>query len=326
MGKRVRSRGTAGLLAGVLGICGCASPDLGGGRFGSLKETFFGKSAYSEALERRQIEESLASERRKPSFEELLFRGDRFRDAGKQKDAVWNYLKALKLDPESVAPIERIGYIELWDDTAQAELIFEDLVVSHPGSPSAHEGLGLARLARGKAQLAKVSFERALEIDPRDAVAVGALGVVHDALGEHRRAQNLYVLASVIDPQDGHALNNLGLSYMMTGDHEDAVIAFRRALRLLPEDPAVHNNLGFALGRLGKYWEARLEFLQAGTESAADNNLGYICFLNGEFEKAIEHYELALTSASEEQRLTVLQNLIDAHDALGALPPVGRGE
>lgn len=301
------------VLGSVLMLTGCASNGPEADPFASLRRAMEdGRSRYhARAREIADWRPEAPS-----SFADVLRRGDRLRDRGQTADAVWSYLQAMKLDPEASAPGERIGYLELRDNTGRAEVIFEDLTNAHPMSVPAHEGLGLARLASGKLDGARVSFERALEIDPRAINAVGGLGLVHDYHGEHETAQTLYLLALVIEPYDADVLNHLGLSYMLSDDYEGAVDAFRRALRLVPEEAILHNNLGFALGRLGRYWDARQEFLQGGVEAAANNNLGYTYYLNGRYQQAIRNYETALAASDEEYRLTIVRNIMDAQDAL----------
>jgi Flp pilus assembly protein TadD len=303
------------LLGCALILTGCASKSRPGDPFASLRRAVEKRHAQYDPGARGLLERSPEVP---SSLVHLLRRGDRLRDRGQTADAVWSYLQAMKLDPSASAPGERIGYLELRDDTGRAEVIFEDLTGSYPTSVSAHEGLGLARLASGKLDGAKISFEHALEINPRAVNAVGGLALVHDAFGEHQTAQTLYLLALVIDPYETNVLNHLGLSYMVSDDYDAAVDAYQRALRLVPENSMLHNNLGFALGRLGRYWEARTEFLKAGSEAAASNNLGYVYYLNGRYPQAIRHYEIALADGGEEDRLTIVQNIMDAQDALTA--------
>ena len=55
-------------------------------------------------------------------------------------------------------------------------------------------------------------------------------------------------------------------------------------------------------------------FQRAGSEQVARSNLGYVCFLNGDYERAVAEYKRALLVGGE-QRLLVLRNLLAARRA-----------
>ncbi len=280
------------------------------------------RAAYAEALQQERFRRTIGAdepEKNLPSFFELVSRGDRLRDAGDSAEAFWAYLGALKKNPESPVPLERVGFMELSSkDPEQAERIFEELVASHPRLYAGHQGLGLARLALGKPEGAGRAFARALEIEPRDVDALAGMGLAHDAMGEHEKARASYFTALDIEPRNADALNDLGLSYLSSKAYEAAAGAFERALRLRPDRAEFHNNLGLALGRLQRYEGAWREFLRGSTEAAAENNQGYVYFLNGHYEEAIGHYERAL-ALDGEHKLTTVRNLIDAQDARDAI-------
>ena len=66
-----------------------------------------------------------------------------------------------------------------------------------------------------------------------------------------------------------------------------------------------------------RYDDALDAFQRAGSEQVARNNLGYVCFLNGDYERAIAEYEEALLTGGD-QKLLVLRNLRAAEKALDA--------
>jgi Flp pilus assembly protein TadD len=55
-------------------------------------------------------------------------------------------------------------------------------------------------------------------------------------------------------------------------------------------------------------------FRSAGSEQAAENNLGYVYYMNGLLDDAITHYELSLQAQGDDQ-LKVMRNLNAALDA-----------
>jgi Flp pilus assembly protein TadD len=254
-------------------------------------------------------------EREPLSFEQELAQADQLRDSGQLPEAVWRYLRALRLDPASPIPQQRIAYLHLDRDVARGEEIFRQLVEKYPAMPEARVGLGLAEFAGGKYADARASLDFALELDPESAIAMTALGVMDDGLGSHALARGHYERARRLAPMRYEIPNNMGMSFLMSGKFEEAVQAFRSAIFLNPKDPVVHNNLGFALGRMGEYEIAIESFSRFGAEADALNNTGYTCFLNGDYSLAIQYYEHALRK-NPTDRKRVLLNLRAAEDAL----------
>ena len=84
------------------------------------------------------------------------------------------------------------------------------------------------------------------------------------------------------------------MSLLHTGEFGAAAEALEQPARLQPRDAAVWNNLGVARGRLGRYDAALAAFRKAGAELSAQNNLGYVHYLNGDYDGALEVYEAAL--------------------------------
>jgi Flp pilus assembly protein TadD len=120
--------------------------------------------------------------------------------------------------------------------------------------------------------------------------------------------------ASELAPQNSAIANNYGIASLLAGDLKTAEKAFRGAISFEPRDPAYHNNLGIALGRQGRYADAMTAFRSGGSAQAAENNLGYVYYMNGLLDDAVAHYELALQAEGDE-KLKILRNLNAALDA-----------
>jgi Flp pilus assembly protein TadD len=176
-------------------------------------------------------------------------------------------------------------------------------------------GEGLAFLHRGDAEQAVIALERARKNGLADGRVHAALGLAYDQLWRRKEAQRSYRAALRLTPDDAHLWNNLGMSQLAGNQLEDAVGSFSRGAELRPGDTRIQNNLGLALGRLGRDAEALEAFRRAGGEADAQNNLGYVHYLNGDFQRAIHHYERALSGSPGDQ-LAVVRNLRAARAAL----------
>lgn len=299
-GKQVTQRCVAiSLLLFSTELAGCAALKGGGA-----------SNAYPAALERQQLLESLEADspsEARATYGEMLAKADQERDQGKISEAAISYIRALGLKPGSSAPKERLAYMHLEKDPAHAQMIFEQLLERDSSSAEAYTGLGLSQLVLGEVEAARDSLERALSFGATSSEPAAALGVIHDRLGEFDVAQDYYRSALELEPGSADLLNNLGTSEMLAGDFTVAIETLGQALRRRPGDTATLNNLGLAHGRLGHYAESKAAFEQADAD-AAINNLGFVLAMNGDFKKAIEHYEEALISGRGD-RLTILRNL-----------------
>jgi Flp pilus assembly protein TadD len=299
-------------LLGALGSLGCASTPWGGSP--DPTKPNFDPDLYRDLI-KKQRASKLNEQQQPPTLEEKLAEGDAARADGDKARAMWSYLHAHKLDRSNPTPLERIASLHLKKDPQRAEAIFANLAEEHPDSPGPQTGIGLARLAKGDYEGAKIFLTRALEIDPEWAPALTTLAVTEDQLKHHEAAQELYLRALALSPADYETLNNLGVSYIASARYREAVDVLRRALLIEHRDAALHNNLGFALGRLRRYDDAAREFRQGGDEAAALNNLAYVHYLNGDYEEAVAIYEEALLLASDHS-LIVLRNLGRARRAM----------
>jgi Tfp pilus assembly protein PilF len=189
------------------------------------------------------------------------------------------------------------------------------VIEREPARAPAHLGHGLAQLQRGNLEGARASLERAVQLDPSDPEAPTALAVTCEWQGDDVCADLSYARALQLDPSNPDAHNNRGVFLLRAGRFPEAAESFRHALRGRPDDRALHNNLGLALGRMGNGQAALAEFRVAGSESSALNNMGYVYYLNGDPQRAIEHYERALSAAPTDP-LPILRNLRDAEQRM----------
>ncbi len=264
----------------------------------------------------RQQAEPDPSTNEAPTLEGHLAKGDAQRAKGDHTRALWSYLMAHRLDREDPRPIGRIGTLHLSREPERAEAIFRQLLVQSDETALAHTGLGLALIARGAWSEAVIELRQAVDEDEGLAATHNALGVALDHQQQVETAHWHYRRATEIQPRSHEPWNNLGVSLLGTGDYAGAADALEQAGRLEPRDAAVWNNLGVARGRMQQYDAALEAFRKAGDERSAQNNLGYLHYLNGDYDGALVAYEHALHAAGDaEERLPVLRNARIAQQA-----------
>jgi len=103
---------------------------------------------------------------------------------------------------------------------------------------------------------ARVNYETALAIDPRDSVSWCHLGNMHAFEGRYDDAIRAYDEALKYDPSNSYAWNNKGTVYQVLHMDEQALIAFNKALQNNPNDFDAHINIAKLLSKMGHSEEA----------------------------------------------------------------------
>ena len=174
----------------------------------------------------------------------------------------------------------------------------------------------------GRLSQAETAYQRILESDPNQPIALHLLGVVAHQTGKNDVAVDLITRAIAIDPDLAEAHSNLGTARRELGKLEEAVTSYHKARALKPDYADAHNNLGNALKDLGKPEEAVASYhksLNLKPDLAeAHNNLGNALRDLGKPEEAISSYQKALN---------LKPDYVNAHNNLGlALRELGRLE
>jgi Tfp pilus assembly protein PilF len=102
---------------------------------------------------------------------------------------------------------------------------------------------GAQALERGDVSGAKASFERALEINNKNAEAHTYLGAIADRAGQLREAERHFAAAVAADPGSATAHNNYGAILLKQGLAERAAAEFEASLRLNSKQPSALANL-----------------------------------------------------------------------------------
>jgi Tfp pilus assembly protein PilF len=304
------ARIASSLLVALLGLNGTGCASLWG-----QSQPRTSLDEYREYMaERAAAEAENVEEEDGPSFEEKLAAAQRFHQAGDSEQAISLYFDAFRLDPMDARAHAGLAYFQLARQPKRAEKILLKVIKTNPDLTMAYVGLGLAKLAQDETDAAATYLEQAIALSPDSANAHDAYAVVLESLQLYGDAQDHARQASELAPQNSAIANNYGIASLLAGDLKTAEKAFRGAISFESRDPAYHNNLGIALGRQGRYADAMTAFRSAGSAQAAENNLGYVYYMNGLLDDAVAHYELALQAEGDE-KLKILRNLNAALDA-----------
>jgi len=186
--------------------------------------------------------------------------------------------------------------IHRWSDSFT--LFKHTLTVAGP-SVAAEDALGLAMHNNGQFDEAAAHFEKALQMQPDDYLALLNMGVIRFYQGRVPEATEYAQAAIRSDANAAKAHNLLGMALAKQNRNDAALDEMRRAVKLAPKNAEIRNNLGLALAQLGRIPEAIDEFHEAvrldpDKAAAAHANLGRALLGSGKARESIPEFEAAL--------------------------------
>lgn len=156
---------------------------------------------------------------------------------------------------------------------------------------------GFAALRTGNIENAKIHFESALALDPKNIRAVNGMGNVFSNIGNHQKAFECFSAAVKLDQQHVPSWFNMGNAAKELQQFDIAAAAYTTALRLTPEQPDAHKNLGLtrlAQGDLPatiKEFEAALNLDSNSPERHCD--LGFVLIEADQLTRAQTAFQAA---------------------------------
>jgi tetratricopeptide (TPR) repeat protein len=129
-----------------------------------------------------------------------------------------------------------------------------------------HLGRGSDLLGKGEVEGARASLERALQLRPKDAKALGLLGQALFKLGRFEQASQIYARLVDDNPAEPAARVNLGLANLKAQRYPEAARQLEIALDLNPDHKRAMGYLGLALFEMGEPAKAREWFTRAGSD------------------------------------------------------------
>jgi len=201
--------------------------------------------------------------------------------------------------PEKQGAWYRLGAIlNLAGKNEESIVAYQRAIQLDPKNAAPHNGLGNVYRALGKYDEAIAAYQRAIQLDPKVAAPHNGLGNVYRALGNYDEALAAYQRAIQLDPKDALPHNGLGNVYDDLDRYDEALAAYQRAIQLDPKDAYPHNGLGNVYRALGRYDEAIAAYLRAiqldPKYAAPHNNLGLVYYQLGKYDEAIAAYQRAI--------------------------------
>ena len=176
------------------------------------------------------------------------------------------------------------------------------LAAFDPDTRSPREVAAAAEVLRkaGQEKLATALFEKSLQQHPQDSYAQFAAGAFLQTIGRNADGEKLLRRAIELDPKNALALNFLGYNLAEKGgDLAQAEALTRRALEVEPDNGAYVDTLGWVLFKRGNLQEARGALEHAADLVAGDatvrEHLGDVYEKMGDTPRALAEWKTAQT-------------------------------
>ncbi|KFX69227.1 Tfp pilus assembly protein PilF [Pseudomonas taeanensis MS-3] len=279
--------------------------------------------------------------------------------AGDLDQSLFQYLRAIELDPKRYAALVWVGRIHRErGNIPLAEMAFSDVLKNEPENIEALAEMGLLHLAKRNHEGAQELLVKALSLDQRrlgngkseslpgvselkvdsqsPLKVYNGLGVLADLRNDFPLSEAYYRLAMLIEPRSGLVQNSLGYSYYLAGQWSEAERTYQRGIGYDASYQPLWRNYGLLLTRMERYEEALSAFEQIENRAHASNDVGYICLVEGKldvaeqfFRSAIEqspaHYAVAWENLNRIQQIRRIRQLgasQAAVDAVASVPEV----
>lgn len=226
------------------------------------------------------------------AYEKILYKSredaaELLDDLKSDEDPNWvylNYLYELLFEKEAITPINLADYVS--KKLSAWQLYY----------------LGSYALDHKKNEMAKVLFEKMLEISPDDVWGTGKLALTYENLGQIEQAVGLYQKFLKKTPKSNWALLRLALNYDVLKMPKASEDAYLKLLERTPEDNVVLNNLAWLyltandpdVRKVGVALKLSMKAIKINATSANLDTLAEAYYQNGEFKKALKTIQSAL--------------------------------
>ena len=133
----------------------------------------------------------------------------------------------------------------------------------NPKMAVAYAGRGLANINLGHFEKAITDCTKAIELDPKDALVYFNRGDAYYDIKQYEKALADYTKAIELNPKQANAYTNRGFANRNLGQLEKAIADSTKAIELDPKQANAYTNRGHSLLILGKIKEAEADFAKA---------------------------------------------------------------
>jgi tetratricopeptide (TPR) repeat protein len=184
---------------------------------------------------------------------------------------------------------------QAWLDSTRESL--REAERRNPDVPAAHRVEGYLHYADDLYAQAVPDFERAIELNPGNAMAHIYLGKAYEDNNQLDRALSEFQKATEVEPRYFRVWQNLAAYYQNRSNFSEMAKFHKKAVDLAPREPNLHSNLAGAYMNLGQFAAAEYQLrrsIELQETPAANSDLGQILMYEGNDAEAVRSFEHAL--------------------------------
>jgi len=201
-----------------------------------------GVGAIESALRLRQYELAIqlaqAELTRTPRDARILtLEGIAYSDVGANRKALASFLRALAVDPDSLAALEGAAQLEFNAGDSGAEALLQRIVRIRPEEPTSHAMMGAIAYRRNDCPTAVEHFSKALATIAQEPTALTEYGAC--LLDQERPEDAVVVLqqAHAVKPEDAGLRYNLGVAQVAAHQDKEAIDTLQPLIQAAHPDP-----------------------------------------------------------------------------------------
>src|SRR6266849_223213 len=221
-------------------------------------------------------------------------RGSAYHDLKEYRQAITDYDRAITLNPTyAVIYCSRGNAYHDLKEYRKAIADFDRTIELDPNYAVAYHNQGNAYYALKEYQRAIANFDRAIKLDPRHADPYYSRGNAYYALKEYQRAIANFDRAIALDSKYADSYYKRGLAYRNLKEYQKAITDFDRAIELDVNYASTFCSRGNAYRNLKEYRKAITDFDRA---IKLDPNYAVAYYSRGKAYYALEEYRRAITN------------------------------
>lgn len=235
--------------------------------------------------------------------------------------AIGLFDRALELDPRYALAHARLAdaYLQKFYITRDAEWLkkarvsCERAIEINKDLAPVHNTMGLIYHTTGQDQRAVDEYKESLRLDGRNAIAFVGLALAYQTLRQLNDAEKMFQAAIDLRPGYWASHTDLGLFYVRYGRYKEGELHLQRAVELAPDNVGTYNNLGLLYIKTGQLTEAERTLkksLSIKRSVEALDNLGVVYFHLGRYDEAVRAFRQAIDVGGD--NMTSQGNLAEA--------------
>ena len=233
------------------------------------------------------------------SVDEALLKAEKAIQEDKLDLAQLYYVEAYQLEPNNAILLKRMAdFYTLIKNYGLAELSLTLMIKLQPNNLDILEQYGLLQLKQRKYEQAKSSLAQVIS-KTQSWRSYNGLGIIADLQSDQHDAELYFNKADRLNPNSSELLNNLGFAYYSENKYEEAEAYYLKALAIEPDYKRALYNLALLQANLKNYDLAYSGFCKVSNNAEANNNVGYIAMLKGDYSIAKKYLLAAIQESPE---------------------------